>query len=100
MAWKKAGPGRRKLVELSISDQGVITVTKDSGLDIVLADTAKGSIEVLNPRPQIRLERQANGDLKARDLSGSRTLIKARMPDGRIVPVTPSVVQAIDDDED
>jgi hypothetical protein len=55
----------------------VIRVIKDSGFDVALVTPSTGTITILNPRPQVILERDEKGRILARQVPDpERTKIK------------------------
>jgi hypothetical protein len=62
------GRGRKREVTLEV-DQGTgkITVKKDSNMDVILVDEEKKTIDVLNPRDQLILERTKSGAIKVKE---------------------------------
>jgi len=79
--------GRKHELELKVHrTTGVIEVVKDSGFDVALVTPSQGTITILNPRPQVVLERDERGRILVRTLPDERTKIK-------VVPVGDAEVQ-------
>jgi hypothetical protein len=70
--------GRKHELELEIHRKtGEIRVIKDSGFDVALVTPSTGTVTILNPRPQVILERDEQGRILARQVPDpERTKIK------------------------
>lgn len=69
--------GRKHELELEVNrTTGEIRVVKDSGFDVALVTPSAGSVTILNPRPQVILERDEKGRILVRQLPDDRTKIK------------------------
>jgi ribosome-interacting GTPase 1 len=100
MAWKAAGPGRKHAVELQIDkDTGAITVTKDSGMDVVLTEPKTGGIRILNPRPRIVLEKHEDGSITVQDMTDRRTNVIVKFVTDKVVVTSPAAPKEDEPDE-
>jgi hypothetical protein len=70
--------GRKHELELEVHQTtGAIRVVKDSGFDVALVVPSTGMVTILNPRPQVILERDEKGRILARQVPDpERTKIK------------------------
>lgn len=82
---------RKHEVELEIHRvTNVIRVIKDAGFDVAIVTPSEGKLEILNPREQVLLERDAEGRIKLRSLPNDRTKVKMTpVEDATATPATP-----------